>query len=562
MSATDFTPPRPGAWQLDASHMPLPASRWLADVMPEPYTRGFKESFAAYGAMLDRIDGAFIDGWFYWCPRPVGAPETASGTPPKLVFKVMTYLHPEIRRRLRRSREAIDERLWRKEAKQFREEWRPEVLERHKALQAVDPTALDDAELSRHLDDCRDAYAKCTFLHHRMVACTSFPVGDYLAQVGGWTGRTAPDLLQLLRGHSKASLGASEALNRVAAAVAEEDELRAAVEADRDHETVLTRLTDAPGEVGQAARAWLDLVGNRIFSGFDIADLRACEAPAMLVRSLASALGGSSEEERADEALEAKIRDEVPAEHRDAFDELLEEARLVYGIRDERNDGVDDWAAGLTRRAVLEAGRRLAERARLKHVEHAVDLTPKELSSLLTKGEGPSADQVATWVQRRRSAKPGDAPASIGLEPSPPPPPEWLPGAGARVARAVGAYIGGMFDEREEPAPDETTLVKGLAASPGKRVGRARLVLSAADFAKVETGDVLVARMTAPAYNVLLPLLAGVVTDRGGLLSHPAIVTREYGIPGVVGTKCATARIPDGARVEIDGDAGTVKVLS
>ena len=85
---------------------------------------------------------------------------------------------------------------------------------------------------------------------------------------------------------------------------------------------------------------------------------------------------------------------------------------------------------------------------------------------------------------------------------------------------------------------------------------------SAADFASLRQGDILVAPITTPTYNAILPLLGGIVTDRGGLLSHPAIVSREYGFPGVVGTRDATVRIPDGALVEIDGDAGTVRVLT
>ena len=66
---------------------------------------------------------------------------------------------------------------------------------------------------------------------------------------------------------------------------------------------------------------------------------------------------------------------------------------------------------------------------------------------------------------------------------------------------------------------------------------------------------------TSEAFNILLPLLGGIVTDSGGLLSHSAIVAREYGIPGVVGTRDATERIPDGARVRVDGDAGEVTVF-
>ena len=71
----------------------------------------------------------------------------------------------------------------------------------------------------------------------------------------------------------------------------------------------------------------------------------------------------------------------------------------------------------------------------------------------------------------------------------------------------------------------------------------------------------LVTQSTTEAFNILLPLLGAIVTDSGGLLSHSAIVAREYGIPGVVGTREATERIADGARVRVDGDAGEVTVL-
>ena len=69
------------------------------------------------------------------------------------------------------------------------------------------------------------------------------------------------------------------------------------------------------------------------------------------------------------------------------------------------------------------------------------------------------------------------------------------------------------------------------------------------------------AATTCPSYNVLLPILGAIVTDRGGLLSHAAIVAREYGLPAVVGSRDATRKIPDGARVRVDGRAGTVELL-
>jgi pyruvate,water dikinase len=104
-------------------------------------------------------------------------------------------------------------------------------------------------------------------------------------------------------------------------------------------------------------------------------------------------------------------------------------------------------------------------------------------------------------------------------------------------------------------------MLRGLAASAGVYEGPARRVSGPAEFDRIVRGDVLVTECTTEAFNILLPLLGAIVTDSGGLLSHPAIVSREYGIPGVVGTRTGTERISDGQRVRVDGNAGEVTVL-
>jgi pyruvate,water dikinase len=117
-----------------------------------------------------------------------------------------------------------------------------------------------------------------------------------------------------------------------------------------------------------------------------------------------------------------------------------------------------------------------------------------------------------------------------------------------------------MFGSSE--APHEEHRLRGLAASGGVYEGPARRVAGPAEFDRIVQGDVLVTESTTEAFNILLPLLGAIVTDSGGLLSHSAIVAREYGIPGVVGTRDGTDRIADGARVRVDGDAGEVTVLA
>ena len=162
-----------------------------------------------------------------------------------------------------------------------------------------------------------------------------------------------------------------------------------------------------------------------------------------------------------------------------------------------------------------------------------------------------------TW---RTSHTIEDAPAFLGGEPAPPPDSSILPPAARRTDRAMGVMLATLFAPSEREA-DETA-VRGIPVHPGVYEGAARLVGHASEFSRIKRGDVLVTRATSPYFNVVLPMLGAIVTDRGGALSHAAIVAREYGIPGVVGTREATATIPDGARVRVDGTNGEVTILA
>jgi pyruvate,water dikinase len=104
-------------------------------------------------------------------------------------------------------------------------------------------------------------------------------------------------------------------------------------------------------------------------------------------------------------------------------------------------------------------------------------------------------------------------------------------------------------------------VVKGLPAAAGIAEGVACVVTGPEDFDKVKSGDILVCIMTNPAWVVLFSKIKAVVTDTGGVLAHTAVVAREFGIPGVVGTGDATYRIKDGDRVRVNGSTGVVEIL-
>lgn len=116
--------------------------------------------------------------------------------------------------------------------------------------------------------------------------------------------------------------------------------------------------------------------------------------------------------------------------------------------------------------------------------------------------------------------------------------------------------------ERESGPAAVKGEVKGLAASPGVVEGTARVVMSPAQFDEVKEGEIMVCIMTNPAWVVVFSKIKAIVTDSGGVLSHSAVVAREFMIPGVVGTGSATRQIKSGDKIRVDGDNGVVTILS
>jgi phosphohistidine swiveling domain-containing protein len=356
------------------------------------------------------------------------------------------------------------------------------------------------------------------------------------------------------------SLGISaKELEALAATVRKDDAARAALKSGDGGQKTLDALLALGGEVERLTRDYIELVRHRAVT-YDCGERTTGEMPELVVKPIRAAVDGKFEGSTSDvEAREKKVREAVPADQRALFDELLAEARHVNRLRDERGLYADCLAIGIARRAMLEVGRRLTERGLLKAADHAVDLTGDEAESLLLHGKGPSLEEVQERVTWRTTKSVSDVPQFLGGEPGGPPDPGILPAPARRAAKAVDAMLNNLFKDTEKTSTK--TVVRGTPVNAGTYEGVARLVATASEFHRIEQGDVLVTRSTAPYFNVVLPMLGAIVTDRGGQLCHAAIVAREYGIPAVVGTKRATELIPDGARVRVDGSSGEVTVL-
>ncbi len=558
MDDVTWEAPGNGPWELETTHFSRPAARFSSAAYTEAFPRGFAAGTARFGLLLDHLLPRAVNGFLYMQPVAYMAPPGAMKPPPAPVLWLLTRLHPKMRARIATSVRAFEEKQWRKDLEMWDNTDKPAAIEQHLAIQMIDVGALTDDGLAEHLARCLEHAGNMAELHHKYTATAVVATGDFLADAVPWTGASVGEICNLLKGSSPISNGfAAEELVKAGEALAANDDPAAALRSTGRPDEKLAAASADP-DVGPAVRAYIEAVQYRSV-GYDVADLTAGEMPEMLVEALLTAADGAGP--RATTSTnDDGVRSRVPAEHRATFDEKLAEARLVNRIRDERGVYADGWATGLARRAVLEAGRRLRGRGLLIDAEHAADLEIDELTSLLRGEGGPSPAEAAAHHEWRTTKTVADAPPFLTAMPAPPPPDDILPAAARRGSRAMNAALPNLFGVSEKENTD--TVVHGMSVNDGTYEGTARLVVGSADFGRIKQGDVLVTRNTSPYFNIVLPLLGAIVTDRGGQLSHAAIVAREYGIPGVVGTRDATTVIPDGARVRVDGTTGEVHLLS
>jgi rifampicin phosphotransferase len=525
---------------MDPVHFPRLVTRYWAEMHPQPFGRGVAEFCRYYGMLLGGMQMSYVNGFAYRSVTPLS--------------------DDQIPERFRRAEEVFEKKLWREQLREWDEVAKPAAIKTHRALQSVDPDALSSPELLAYLTKCRDHHARMIYQHMRFTGAAMLSVGDLLVHLADWASVPPSEVLGMMRGAAPVSAGASSELDRLVTAFAEDAAAREILQSQGDPPQVLSELRSLHNDVGTQLASYLDLVGYRLLDGFDISGRYALELPDALLRAIRTSIAKGEGPAADVDAHIARIREQVPGKHLGQFDELLREARLMYRIRDERGVFSDIWASGIARRAVLAAGRRLADAGRIDDPEHFIDAGFGEMVSFLSGSGGPSAGELAARFEYRTSHTAKDAPEVLGPPPSPPPDPSGLPPAAARVMRAMGVALGELFGSSS--APQEEKLLRGLAASGGIYEGPARRVSGPSEFDRIVEGDVLVTESTTEAFNILLPLLGAIVTDSGGLLSHSAIVARGYGIPGVVGTREATERIPDGALVRVDGDAGEVTVYA
>ena len=210
---------------------------------------------------------------------------------------------------------------------------------------------------------------------------------------------------------------------------------------------------------------------------------------------------------------------------------------------------IDQGANAHVRLVLLAVGQKLVEAGRLDTPDDVLFLRYNELRMLIG---SPDAVDARGLVAERRAER--EAAKQVH-------PRDWV-GTVTPSQLAFPYLVNWGYPERfHRQASDDQTRIEGIAGSPGMIEGTARVVMTTDEFDQVRDGDILVCQMTNPAWVVLFTKIAGLVTDTGGTTSHPAVLSREFGIPAVIGTSIATKRIATGDRIRVDGSTGVVEVL-
>lgn len=211
---------------------------------------------------------------------------------------------------------------------------------------------------------------------------------------------------------------------------------------------------------------------------------------------------------------------------------------------------IDQGTNARVRIVLIAIGRALVAEGRLDDPEDVMYLKYNELRRLMA---GSNSFDAQELVSDRRDARE----AAYEIRPR-----DWVGTATKEAIEFPYLSLWAFPEKLERPQPETADEVPGVPASSGVVEGTARVVLSPDEFDAVQHDEVVVCRMTSPAWVVLFTKISGLVTDAGGMASHPAVVSREFGIPAVVGTSDATRRIATGDRIRVNGTIGRVEVLT
>jgi pyruvate,water dikinase len=528
----EFADPADAAltWEWDDMHMPSALAPMAAEYV-RTLCGGFNDRYRIFG-FPQRLKGEVLNGYAYMALKFDGTPEEQA----------------EVGRRWIETRRSQIDRTgaW----------WRDEAIPRLKALyeliSSVDVAGLPGMELAGAWDAAWDATLEAWKIHF-MAILGPYQVMDDLADLYA---EVLPDALpgeavRLTQGHGD-DLFTVEVDTETLVAAAERApavfaRLRAGERTTRDE---LLGLHGGP-EFVEALDSFLSRHGHLGQANEDFVGPSWIEDPGTFLVEFGRRLGRPAvrvarrrERLRAEgDALAAAFRARLAAERPDdlpRFERLLLRAREIGPLTEGHNYWIDRMAQSRLRQLTAQVGVRLALEDSIEEPGDVFYLDRADVREVLV---APS-DRRGIVAERKLIHQ-----RQLGIRP-----PRFV------GVMPTEAAVGDRFDGARIESK-EADVLRGTGGSAGVVRGPARVVQGAGEFDRVQAGDIVVCPSSNPSWVPIFAIAAGLVTDTGGVLSHAAVVAREYGLPAVVGTGDGTSRIPDGQMVEIDGTLGTVRLL-
>ena len=527
-----------GFWQWDKMHFPRPLSPQTQELFVNAYTTGFT---------------AAMDEWAY----PVG-------------FQYMTFNYygyfttpphdlgdESMEDRIERHKGIMHDVLPRM-GELWEEEWLPSMMAGIDKARSTDYGALSDAELLESYDGMQKDLNQRMTVHGKInfVLASASLFSDFYTEEFSPEDTTEP--YECLQGFPTRSLDAGRGLWALRAAIKASPAVAAVFENSEPLE-ILSRLdeSDDGRKFGAQFDAYLDEFGWRT-DLFEVEVPTWRENPEIPLNTLQGYMSLSDDadpETKYQEAVVTRERLLTAAREKLAgspeklgqFNGLYEMARHYLPITEDHNYWIDQIGNAVVRLPLIELGKRLTKRGAIADGDDVYMLFRAEIAQALD-----GADQSALASQRRSEMEMWSKIVPPAIFGDPPPPPEGDP---------MFAGLMKMFGGPPEPSSDPD-VINGTGASAGVVQGTAKVVKNLSEASKLHEGDILVTEMTMPPWTPLFSIASAVVADTGGILSHCAIVSREYRIPCVVGTIVGTAVIKDGMRLTVDGSQGIVRIDS
>jgi rifampicin phosphotransferase len=532
----------PGFWAFDKMHAPRPLHPLSQDLVMSTLSIGFSRAQAEYDCPIVASSKA-VNNYFYMAFHP--HPDEA-----------------EVAERMTRYLGMVDKTVP-LVGKRWAAEWLPHIRSRNEAERDVDYSAMSDEALFARYHEMTRWMEEMWYIHGHInfALISGAALSDFYDEVMQPSDPT--EAYQILQGYHTRPVDAAHglwALSRTAKAspalsrIFDENhprDLKAALSKDDEGTVFLAKLDE-----------YLYDFGWRSDAVYDLADVPWCEDPQIPLGNIARYIPMSDSEDpmikfnkavARREDLTAKIRAKLAgdAEKLARFETLFDAAQYAYPLTEDHAFYIDQMGVVLFRRFTRAVGARLAVLGSLAEGDDIFFLHDREVRTAIANGadmRGLVADRKAEYAACAAVTPPD----ILGTPPPPPQPGDFVdPFMDAIVSRLLGV-------KAPPTGEQDPNLIDGVAGSPGAYTGVARVVRSLEEAGDLEDGEVMVCEMTLPPWVPMFAIAGAVVSDVGGVMSHCAIVAREFEIPAVVGSVNGTTRIETGQTVTVDGTNGNV----